>query len=176
MRVYYTPPTFGAGASQSQSLRDTTVIICHHGAGYTGLSFALFAKEVKERTRGESGVLSVDARLHGKSSKSYFWSNLSFLSQGKTKALDDNSDSNPEQDLSLDSLMEDAYALLTTTFPDPANAPSFLVRHFSYVTFNYQELILASLACWSQYGWRSTRPANPSTDSGKASCDRNCSP
>ena len=54
-RVYYTSPKLGNG----------TVMICHHGAGYSGLSFACFAKEVTEMTKGECGVLSLDARRHG---------------------------------------------------------------------------------------------------------------
>lgn len=40
-------------------------MICHHGAGYSGLSFACFAKEVYDITRGELGVLAIDARAHG---------------------------------------------------------------------------------------------------------------
>lgn len=54
-RVYYTPPTADDG----------TIMICHHGAGYSGLSFACFAKEVEEVTGGECGVLALDARRHG---------------------------------------------------------------------------------------------------------------
>lgn len=58
-RVYYTPP----------KTSDGTVIICHHGAGYSGLSFACFAKEVTDMTRGECGILALDARRHGMFSK-----------------------------------------------------------------------------------------------------------
>lgn len=54
-RVYYTPPKLANG----------TVMICHHGAGYSGLSFACFAKEVNDITSGECGVLAFDARRHG---------------------------------------------------------------------------------------------------------------
>jgi protein phosphatase methylesterase 1 len=54
-RVYYTPPKFSNG----------TVMICHHGAGYSGLSFACLAKEVTDMTKGECGVLAFDARRHG---------------------------------------------------------------------------------------------------------------
>ena len=66
-RVYYTPPTLAPGASQ----RDGTVMVCHHGAGHSSLSFALFAKEVRERTRGECGVLALDARRHGAYSSNF---------------------------------------------------------------------------------------------------------
>lgn len=55
VRVYYTPPKSANG----------TVMVCHHGAGYSGLSFACFAKEVAAMTNGECGVLAMDARRHG---------------------------------------------------------------------------------------------------------------
>lgn len=54
-RIYYTPPKF----------KDGTVMVCHHGAGYSGISFACFAKELTEMSKGECGVLSLDARRHG---------------------------------------------------------------------------------------------------------------
>lgn len=38
--------------------------MCHHGAGSSGLSFALFAKYVK-KLMPNAGILSVDARGHG---------------------------------------------------------------------------------------------------------------
>jgi protein phosphatase methylesterase 1 len=56
-RVYYTPPKYADG----------TVMVCHHGAGYGGLSFACMVKEVKDLSNGECGVLSPDARRHGES-------------------------------------------------------------------------------------------------------------
>lgn len=40
------------------------LFICHHGGGSSGLSFALFAAEVRRRLP-TAGVLSVDARGHG---------------------------------------------------------------------------------------------------------------
>lgn len=56
VRTYYSPPSSAQG----------TVMICHHGAGYSGLSFACFAKAVTDSTNGECGVLAMDARRHGK--------------------------------------------------------------------------------------------------------------
>lgn len=56
-RVYYTPPKYAG--------RNGTVIFCHHGAGYSGLSFACFAQEVKDLSAGNCGVMSLDARRHG---------------------------------------------------------------------------------------------------------------
>ena len=55
VRVYYTPPKFADG----------TTMICHHGAGYSALNFACFAKEVTDMTSGQCGVLAFDARRHG---------------------------------------------------------------------------------------------------------------
>lgn len=40
------------------------LFVCHHGAGSSGLSFALFSREVRKRLPG-AGVLSVEARDHG---------------------------------------------------------------------------------------------------------------
>jgi len=94
-RVYYTPPKLSNG----------TVMICHHGAGYSGLSFACFAKEVTETTKGECGVFSLDARRHGKTSS--------------TEAID--------SDLSIDVLVADLCELIQIVFPDPSNCPSFLL-------------------------------------------------
>jgi hypothetical protein len=54
-RVYYTAPKFAGG----------TVIVCHHGAGYSGLSFACLARELGDMSKGECGVLALDARRHG---------------------------------------------------------------------------------------------------------------
>ena len=54
-RVYYT----------LSKVKNGTLMVCHHGAGYSGLSFACFAKEVTEISKGECGVLALDARCHG---------------------------------------------------------------------------------------------------------------
>ena len=40
------------------------LIVCHHGAGSSGLSFALFALEIR-KLLPNCGVLSLDAREHG---------------------------------------------------------------------------------------------------------------
>jgi protein phosphatase methylesterase 1 len=58
VRVYYTPPQTTDGSAGS-------VMVCHHGAGFAGLSFALFAKEITRLSKGGLGVLSMDARRHG---------------------------------------------------------------------------------------------------------------
>jgi len=53
--VYLTPPT---------DLKKGPLFICHHGAGASGLSFAIFAQEIR-RTLPEAGILSLEARAHG---------------------------------------------------------------------------------------------------------------
>ncbi len=54
--VYLTPPS-GKGP----------LFVAHHGAGSSGLSFALFASEIRKALPA-AGVLSVDARGHGQTS------------------------------------------------------------------------------------------------------------
>ncbi|KAI5119450.1 hypothetical protein M0805_008387 [Coniferiporia weirii] len=97
VRVYYSPPKVTNG----------TVMVCHHGAGYSGLSFACFAKEVMSLTNGECGVLAMDARKHG-----------------RTNPVND---SVLDSDLSVEVLSKDAYNLLVTLFPEPKEAPTFLL-------------------------------------------------
>ncbi|KAH8118086.1 protein phosphatase methylesterase [Phellopilus nigrolimitatus] len=99
-RVYYSPPTVS-------TIAKGTVMVCHHGAGYSGLSFACFAKEIKTMANGECGVLALDARRHG-----------------KTKPIDDTIS---DEDLSIDVLSKDAYSLITTLFPSVTESPSFLL-------------------------------------------------
>ncbi|OCH94861.1 protein phosphatase methylesterase [Obba rivulosa] len=99
-RVYYTPPKFEGG----------TVLVCHHGAGYSGLSFACFTKEVVEMSKGECGVLALDCRGHG-----------------KTTHTDDTAAE--EEDLSIETLTTDLVNLLQVIFPDEAISPSLLARH-----------------------------------------------
>lgn len=54
--VYMTPP-----------LAKGPLFVTHHGAGSSGLSFALFASEIQKALPG-AGVLSLDARGHGQTS------------------------------------------------------------------------------------------------------------
>ncbi|CAE6379062.1 unnamed protein product [Rhizoctonia solani] len=99
-RVYYTPPT-AAGP-------EGTVLVCHHGAGYSGLSFACFAQEVTNLSKGELGMLIMDARGHG-----------------KTTPIDP---SDPNADvLDLSVLAADFVNLLSTLFPKPVEAPSLIL-------------------------------------------------
>ena len=53
--VYLTPPT---------DVKKGPLFICHHGAGASGLSFAVFAHEVRKKLP-DAGILSLEARGHG---------------------------------------------------------------------------------------------------------------
>ncbi|OJT15098.1 Protein phosphatase methylesterase 1 [Trametes pubescens] len=101
VRVYYTPPKF----------EDGTVIVCHHGAGYSGLTFACMAKEITDMSKGECGVLSYDARGHG-----------------KTKHIR-SEESSTEENLDIDILTSDLVNLVQAVFTDPQAAPSLLVSY-----------------------------------------------
>ncbi|KAI0833806.1 protein phosphatase methylesterase [Trametes gibbosa] len=103
VRVYYTPPNF----------EDGTVIICHHGAGYSGLTFACMAKEITDMSKGECGVLAYDCRGHG-----------------KTKHLRSENDTT-EEDLGIDVLTTDLVNLVQAVFPNAQTAPSLLLAGHS---------------------------------------------
>lgn len=122
IRVYYTPPKFSDG----------TVVVCHHGAGYSGLSFACFAKEVVDMSKGECGVLSLDCRAHGKHQLPVMLSNRNTDSvSGKTTHLKSTS---TEEDLSIDTLTADLVNMLQVVYPEPETAPSLLVCLLPYFT------------------------------------------
>ncbi|EPQ54031.1 protein phosphatase methylesterase [Gloeophyllum trabeum ATCC 11539] len=107
-RVYYTPPASKSSksATEDEHGESGTVLVCHHGAGFSGLSFACFAKEVQSLSRGALGVLALDARRHG-----------------KTVPIDNASD----EDLSVGVLAVDLVSLLQTVFPDSKKAPAVLL-------------------------------------------------
>ena len=68
-RVYYTPPK-PASDRDNDDVRPVC-FVCHHGAGYSGLSFALFAKAIREASGGKAGVLALDCRGHGTETQSH---------------------------------------------------------------------------------------------------------
>ncbi|KAH7884869.1 Alpha/Beta hydrolase protein [Phlebopus sp. FC_14] len=94
VRVYYTPPRFEGGG----------LIVLHHGAGYAGTSFTCLAKEISGVMRGKVGVLTFDARRHGKTTST-----------------------EPDDNLSMDILVDDFVSLTQTVFPDPAHAPVLML-------------------------------------------------
>ncbi|WVW86010.1 hypothetical protein I302_108048 [Kwoniella bestiolae CBS 10118] len=100
-RVYLTPPQISTGKGKG------TYLICHHGAGASGLSFAALAKHIRESSNGELGVVSFDCRGHG-----------------KTKTA---GSSSSERDLSLPTLLDDFTGLIQHIFPDSKESPSLIL-------------------------------------------------
>ncbi|KAF2875023.1 protein phosphatase methylesteras-like protein 1 [Massariosphaeria phaeospora] len=82
--VYVTPP----------SSATAPLLVLHHGAGSTALSFALFAKEIR-KALPDAGVLAVEARDHG----SVVWD-----PQGKV-----------DNNFSIDALSQDLFDMLLLT-------------------------------------------------------------
>ncbi|ODO05426.1 protein phosphatase methylesterase 1 [Cryptococcus wingfieldii CBS 7118] len=129
-RVYLTPPStttssntpsgpnLGPGPAgpapkiqtQQQTNPHGTYLICHHGGGSGGLSFAALAKEVKRVSGGEMGVLAFDCRGHGKT---------------RTEPVE------LENDLSAETLLSDFISLIETIFPNPKESPSFIMMGHS---------------------------------------------
>lgn len=119
-RVYYTPPKVKGG----------TVLVCHHGAGYSALSFACFAKEVVGLSNGECGIFSFDVRRHGMQILLFYhdtlpWCHNTFT--GKTVPTPECQTPDVDANLDITTLVNDYISLLTTVFPDPAASPSLLV-------------------------------------------------
>jgi len=120
-RVYYTPPKARGG----------TVLVCHHGAGYSALSFACFAGEVTGLSNGECGVFSFDMRRHGMQGLLSDHDTLPRCHNaftGKTVPTPECQTPDVDANLDITALVNDCMSLLTTVFPDPAAGPSFLVR------------------------------------------------
>lgn len=84
--VYLIPPTDNG-----------VLIVTHHGAGSTGLSFALFALEIR-RALPHCGVLSLDARGHGETECA--------IPHVASK-------NQPQPDLRLTTLSEDLFQVIT---------------------------------------------------------------
>lgn len=123
-------------------------MVCHHGAGTSALSFACFAKEVSDMSKGECGVLALDARRHGASI--FISAELGHRALncilGKTKSTSEK----PDSDLSISVLTSDLFALLQTLYPDPSTTPTFIVRVFFYK--NCKSLLRYDAAGRAQYG------------------------
>ncbi|KAF2118464.1 protein phosphatase methylesteras-like protein 1 [Lophiotrema nucula] len=82
--VYFTPP----------SAHKAPLIVLHHGAGSSAMSFALCAKEIG-KSMPEAGILAVEARDHG----SVVWNSEGFV----------------DNDLSVDALSQDLVDMLHLT-------------------------------------------------------------
>ncbi|KAG8959067.1 Protein with carboxyl methyl esterase activity [Tulasnella sp. 419] len=131
-RVYYTPPVLSSDGDDPHG----TILVCHHGAGFSALTFACFAKQVGLQSQGRLGVLALDARSHGKTIP---LNEEDSVSSGSTSGTQIPIDSTPatqgstsatQVDLSIETLTDDLVNLLTTVYPDPSLAPAFvLVGH-----------------------------------------------
>ncbi|KNZ61743.1 protein phosphatase methylesterase 1 [Puccinia sorghi] len=98
-RVYSNPP--------NPVCNDPVVFVFHHGAGYSGLSAACLARELREQTQGQYGFISFDCRFHG-------------ATQVDT--------ANPAMpDLSLSTLAGDLVELLGALYPNQSKAPSLVL-------------------------------------------------
>ncbi|KAH8929569.1 protein phosphatase methylesterase [Atractiella rhizophila] len=93
-RAYYSPPS-----------KDGFLFVCHHGAGYSGLSFACFAQYISTLDP-TMGILSYDARGHGKT-----------ISTPKEE----------EDDLALSTLSSDLVGLLKALIPEKEKAPKLVL-------------------------------------------------
>ncbi|KAL4400549.1 Protein phosphatase methylesterase 1 [Malassezia pachydermatis] len=98
VRAYYTPPKGGLS-------HDKTVFVCHHGAGFGALSYALMARHITELTQGSVGILAYDCRGHGRSK---FPSDI-------------------VRDMSREALSRDLVTVLLTMFPEEATRPAFIL-------------------------------------------------
>jgi pimeloyl-ACP methyl ester carboxylesterase len=65
-RAYYTPSTLSTAPQSTNGGKKASLLVCHHGAGSSGTTFSALAKEVQGKSKGELGVLTFDARGHGK--------------------------------------------------------------------------------------------------------------
>lgn len=101
--VYLTPPS---------DLKKGPLFICHHGAGASGLSFAIFAQEIRKQLPS-AGILSLEARGHG-----------SVITQGlSTEEI---------IDFSLPALVQDSLNMIQLTCASqswPSLPPCILVGH-----------------------------------------------
>lgn len=118
-RAYYTPSVPATDTSGKQ--KKSSVLVCHHGGGSAGTTFACLAHSVHQASRGELGVLAFDARDHGQSCVLVSLQAL-IPPQGKTVT-------EPEEDskvVSFDNLQNDFIALIKQVFPNPVEAPDLL--------------------------------------------------
>ncbi|GAA5964616.1 hypothetical protein JCM3765_007642 [Sporobolomyces pararoseus] len=115
-RVYYTAPSTSqlkdSDEDEEGGNPNGVVFVCVHGAGYSGLSYACTAKELVQKGGGKIGVLSFDARGHGKTK----------LPSSETEG--------EQTSMELKSMANDLISLLKTVFPERTKAPGIvLVGH-----------------------------------------------
>jgi protein phosphatase methylesterase 1 len=119
--------------------RSPVLFVFHHGAGYSALSAACLARELREQGDGQYGFLSYDCRAHGTLLFTFSLSHFHFVISTDVStwlclllpgASQVESDDNAPPDLSLSTLANDLVDLLRTIYPDKTLAPAFvLVGH-----------------------------------------------
>ncbi|KAK4220179.1 Alpha/Beta hydrolase protein [Rhypophila decipiens] len=96
--AYLTSPVAGSGGPNSGSKgRPGPLFVTHHGAGSSGLSFAVVGAEIRRRISG-AGILSLDARGHG-----------------GTTTTEEQDKTEPAIDLSLSTLAQDLFNVMIET-------------------------------------------------------------
>ncbi|SNX81326.1 related to Protein phosphatase methylesterase 1 [Melanopsichium pennsylvanicum] len=97
-------------SSQTATRNPGSLLVMHHGAGFSALSYALAAAQITKMTNSELGVLAYDCRGHGRTK----------LDSVPTDPID----------MSIDTLSSDLVCLLSTMFPERESMPSLvLVGH-----------------------------------------------
>ncbi|KAM7191555.1 Protein phosphatase methylesterase 1 [Naviculisporaceae sp. PSN 640] len=118
--AYLTSPVAaspGSGPGGPTKGRPGPLFVTHHGAGSSGLSFAVVGAEIRKRISG-AGILSLDARGHG--------------GTFTTPSESSQAENQPEIDLSLSTLSQDLYNVIIATqkaMSWPELPPIILVGH-----------------------------------------------
>ncbi|KAI9741083.1 MAG: Protein phosphatase methylesterase 1 [Cirrosporium novae-zelandiae] len=84
------------------------LFVCHHGAGSSGLSFAVFASEVRHALPN-AGVLSLDARGHGSTTVTHL------QNPGSNEESDPTKKQVPGLDFSLETMTDDLFNVIQLT-------------------------------------------------------------
>lgn len=146
VRAYYTAPRVSVDGDAG------TVMVCHHGAGHSALTFALMAKEITELSSGDCGVLALDCRGHG-ASETLGVPSMCLIGVagyvGKTiTAVPRPGPKGGEEDFSIETLTDDFVNTLKVVYPDPSTAPSLLVRYRVLIGAHSPFDAELAIACW----------------------------
>jgi len=147
-RAYYTPSVAKATAQPDLKGKKASVLVCHHGAGSSGTTFAALAKEVQDKSAGELGVLAFDARGHGTlrftTIRDRMLSNV--LASGKTITRG----GAKELELSFANLQQDFLAMIKEMFPEPSESPDLVVSQSDLLFSNASASLTAiPRSCWA---------------------------
>lgn len=90
------------------------LFVMHHGAGSSGLSFATCAEEIR-KILPNAGVLSVDARGHGRTTISSNTTKIDHENPSTATAAQHEADSSVQLDLTLETLSHDLVYIIRKT-------------------------------------------------------------